>query len=40
MPDELASPVLADPASLTAEERRLQEALGGCSVACLGTVSQ
>src|SRR5689334_25331707 len=29
MPDELDSPVLADPASLTAEERRLQDARGG-----------
>src|SRR5207245_10488412 len=29
MPDELDSPVLADPASLTAEERRLQDARAG-----------
>ena len=29
MPDELDSPALADPASLTAEERRLQEARAG-----------
>ena len=29
MPDEPGSPVLADPASLTAEERRLQEARAG-----------
>src|SRR5436309_11347957 len=29
MPDELDSPALADPASLTAEERRLQDARAG-----------
>jgi hypothetical protein len=40
MPEELGSPALADPASLTAEERRLQDAPGGCSVACLGALSQ
>ena len=41
MPDGPApSPALADPASLTAEERRLREARAGSSVACLGAISQ
>jgi len=34
------SPALDDPASLTAEERRLQEAPDGRCLACLGALSQ
>ena len=41
MPDGLESPpALADPALLTAEEQRLQEARARRSVAGLGTLSQ